>query len=67
MGRPGFYVGLGQQWQKDFGATNAGYIRYEQDHQFSDTKSLLVGISYDLNYYDSDDVNSLRVYIRQRV
>jgi len=57
-----FYVGLGQKWQKSFGATNAGYVRYEQDHQFSDTKSLLVGTSYDLNYYDSDDVNALKVY-----
>jgi len=61
-----FFVGLGQQWQKDFGATNAGFIRYEQDHKFSDTKSWLIGTSYDLNYYDSDDVNALRVYTTAR-
>jgi hypothetical protein len=61
-----FYVGLGQKWQKNFGATNAGFVRYEQDHQFSDTKSVLIGASYDLNYYDSNDVNALRIYSTAR-
>jgi len=61
------YVGIGQRWQENFGSNNAGYIRYEQDHQFSDTKSLLIGTSYDLNYYDSDDVNALQVYSTARI
>ncbi|MBN1870744.1 MAG: poly-beta-1,6 N-acetyl-D-glucosamine export porin PgaA [Candidatus Omnitrophica bacterium] len=60
------YLGIGQKWQKDFGTSDAGYIRYEQDHQFSDTKSWLIGTTYSLNEYDGEGVNSLNVYTTLR-
>jgi biofilm PGA synthesis protein PgaA len=56
------YLGLGQQWQKGFGAENVGYIRYELDHRYSDTFSALVGVTYSLKNYDDADVNGLTIY-----
>ncbi len=56
------YVGLGRQWQKGYGAENVGYVRYELDHRYSDTFSVLVGVTYSLNNYDGSDVNGLTIY-----
>ena len=60
------YLGVGQKWQKDFGRSDVGYVRYEQDHQFSDTKSWLIGTGYSLNEYDGDGVNALNIYTTLR-
>ena len=60
------YLGVGQKWQSDFGASGVGYVRYEQDHKFSDTKSWLIGTTYSLNEYDGESVNALNVYTTVR-
>jgi len=60
------YLGIGQKWQKGFGSSDVGYIRYEQDHQFSDTKSWLIGTIYSMNEYDDESVNALNVYTTLR-
>lgn len=57
-----FYVGAGQIWQENFNGENAGFIRYEQDHQFTETLIWLVGTNYSLNSYDGKDSNRLQVY-----
>jgi hypothetical protein len=56
------YAGIGRRWQKSFSSRDAWYARYEQDHRFSDTCSLLVGTVYSQNVYDAEDVNVFNVY-----
>ncbi len=56
------FVGLGQQWQQEFGAENVGYVRYEQDYSFSDRLKWLVGMIYRLRNYDGEDVNTWNIY-----
>ncbi len=57
-----FFVGVGQQWQKNFSAADVGFLRYEIEYRHSDTFSVLFGTIYALRNYDNDDVNSLNVY-----
>jgi len=61
------YAGYGQNWQRGFGANNLGFVQYEQDHKFSETKSILFGSRYNLNQYDGEDVNTLNFYTTIRV
>lgn len=60
------YLGLGRQWQKNFGADPVGFIRYEIDYRHSDTLSILLGTVYSLRYYDGNDVNNMNVYTTLR-
>ncbi|MCA9400038.1 MAG: hypothetical protein KC713_00295 [Candidatus Omnitrophica bacterium] len=56
------YIGIGQQWQKNYGGENVGFIRYEHDYRFSDTRNWLIGVRYDLDNYDGADANALNFY-----
>ena len=61
------FLGIGQQWQDEFAVKNIGYIRYEQDHHFSEVCQWLWGTTYALRNYDGNDVNTLNVDSTLRV
>lgn len=58
-----FFVGVGQQWGKNFGAEDVGYLRYEIEYRHSDTSSFTLGTVYSLKNYDGQDMNELNIYI----
>ena len=57
-----FFVGVGRQWEKNFGAENVGYLRYEIEYRHSDTSSFILGTVYSLKNYDGQDTNALNIY-----
>lgn len=59
-------IGAGQQWQKDFGVEDVGFVQYEHDYSFSDTKSMLIGTRYSLHNYDGEDTRSWGLYMTIR-
>lgn len=61
------FAGLGRRWQRSFDAGSVWYLRYEQDHRFSDTWSWLVGATYAQQRYDGNDSNTLVGYTTMRV
>lgn len=60
------FLTLGNYKQSGFSNDVTGSIRYEQDHEFSDTQALLWGINLGRNIYDGDPVNSFSFYLNYR-
>jgi biofilm PGA synthesis protein PgaA len=62
------YVAPGVQWQSDFGWNDVWYVRYEQDHRFSDLTALLAGVTFSRKNYDDEDANVWTIYatLKQR-
>ncbi len=60
-------LGVGQEYQRHFGADNIGFIRYEQNYNFSDRLTAAIGTSYGLTNYDGADVNQFSLYSRLNV
>lgn len=56
----GLYKQSGYSGKMDTGA------RYEHDITFSDTQSLLIGVSFNQNHYDGSPVNSYTFYLTYR-
>lgn len=52
------FLTLGAYKQSGFSNAAIGSVRYEQDHEFSDVHALLWGVTFAMNAYDGDSVNS---------
>ncbi len=61
-----FYAGLGKRWQQASDTGTVWYLRYEQDHRFSDTWSWLFGVTYAQPRYGGNDINTLTGYTTMR-
>ena len=59
-------LALGNYKQSGFSNNVTCAIRYEQNHEFSDTQALLWGINLSRNIYDGDPVNSFNLYLNYR-
>ncbi len=60
------YFSLGAYKQDNFSSEMTGALRYEHDHNFSDTNSLLYGVSVGRQAFDGDPVHSYSFYITYR-
>ncbi|MBI4688462.1 MAG: tetratricopeptide repeat protein [Nitrospirae bacterium] len=60
------YMTLGTYKQDNFSSELTGAIRYEHDHNFSDTNSLLYGVTFARQAFDGEPVHSYSLYITYR-
>jgi len=57
------FVGVGEQWQKDY-ASRIGYrIRYEQDYQLTHTTAFLIGAVFSDQSYDGEYTDEWNFYL----
>jgi biofilm PGA synthesis protein PgaA len=61
------FLTAGSYKQKGFSNAFIGSIRYEQDHEFSDTQALLWGVVLFRNVYDGDSVDGYSFDLNYRV
>ena len=61
------YIFMGPQKQRDYSTGLTGGLRYEQEIDFCDTRSLYWGVDAARNIYDGDSVNGLSIDIGYRV
>ncbi|MBW1732167.1 MAG: hypothetical protein JRH08_12840 [Deltaproteobacteria bacterium] len=61
------YIYMGPQKQRDYSTGLTGGLRYEQEIDFCDTRSLYWGVDAARNIYDGDSVNGLSIDIGYRV
>ncbi|MGD8844698.1 MAG: tetratricopeptide repeat protein [Desulfobacteraceae bacterium] len=55
-------LGLGEQWQHNFASRPVWYVRYEHDHSFTQTFTLLFGTVYSHRNYDGEDTDAWDFY-----
>lgn len=60
------FLTLGTYKQSGFSNEVIWYIRYQQDHDFSDTHAMLWGISVSRNVYDGEPVHTYSLYLTYR-
>ena len=60
------YLTVGAYKQQGFSNEMIGAVRYEQEHDFSDTQALLFGGILARNAYDGDPMNSCNLYLTYR-
>lgn len=57
------FVGVGEQWQKDY-ASRIGYrVRYEQDYQLTHTTAFLIGAVFSDQSYDGEYTDEWNFYL----
>ena len=61
-----FFLSLGNYNQSGFSNGVIGSIRYEQEHEFSDTQALLWGTNLARNVYDGESVKDFSFYLNFR-
>ena len=60
------YLTVAAYKQQGFSNEMIGAVRYEQEHDFSDTQALLLGGILARNVYDGDSMNSYSLYLTYR-
>ena len=60
------FLSLGNYNQSGFSNNVVASIRYEQEHEFSDTQALLWGTNLARNVYDGESVNGFSFYLNFR-
>jgi len=60
------FLTLGNYKQSGFSNDLIGAIRYDQQHEFSDTQALLWGIDLARNVYDGEPVSSSSFHLSYR-
>lgn len=60
------FLSIGAYKQKNYNTAPIWSIRYEHDHDFSDTQALLLGATVARNVYDGEPVHSYALYLTYR-